>query len=126
MDKNRIKVSINGVEYVLKTTEGDEYVQRVAMMVDKNMKDVANSNSKLSTAMIGVLTSINLADRCIKAEDELASIKANYSAASKELGSLREVRDENDIKLDLLKEEIQRLRIELAKKDTELKNYIAQ
>ena len=126
MDKNRIKVSINGVEYVLKTTEGDEYVQRVAMMVDKNMKDVANSNSKLSTAMIGVLTSINLADRCIKAEDELASLKANYSAANKELGSLREVRDENDIKPDLLKEEIQRLRIELAKKDTELKNYIAQ
>lgn len=126
MDKNRIKVSINGVEYILKSSEDEEYVQRVAILVDKNMREAAQSNSKLSTAMIGVLTAINFADRCIKAETELETVKSSYDAADKELHILRESKEETDIKLELLKEEIQRLKIEIVKKDTELKNYTAK
>lgn len=122
MDKNRVKVSINGVDYTLRTTENDEYVQRVAITVDKNMRDIADSNSKLSTAMIGVLTSINLADRCIKAEDELKVTSESFKTVSVELEQLKEKYEESELRLDLLKEEIQRLKIELAKKDTELKN----
>lgn len=124
MEKNRVKVIINDVEYTLRTTENDEYVQRVALTVDKNMKDIAHSNSKLSTAMIGVLTSINLADRCIKAEDELKITSESFKTANSELERFKEKYEESELRLDLLKEEIQRLKIDLAKKDTELKNAL--
>ena len=123
MDKNRIKVSINGVEYVLKTTENDEYVQRVAVAVDRNMREISKSNSMLSSTMVGVLTSINFADRALKAEDELTQLRVIAKNSVDELELYKEKYEENELKLELLKEEVQKLKIELAKKDTELKNY---
>ena len=75
MEKKRVKVLINGAEYTLVTAEPAEYVQRVAVRVDKTLSEIAFSNKRLSTAMLAMLTSINLADELTKLGDEAEELK---------------------------------------------------
>ncbi len=68
--KNRVSVRIMGQEYKLVSEEPHEYMQSVATYVDEKMMEIAKSNKKLSTAMIAVLTSLNIADENFKLMEE--------------------------------------------------------
>jgi len=65
-DKNRVVVKLLGQEYKLISDEPREYMQRVSNYVDDKMVEIAEGNKKLSTAMIAVLTSLNIADEYFK------------------------------------------------------------
>ena len=65
MEKNKVKVLIDGAEYTLVTAETAEYVQRVAVRVDKKIKDIKRENPQLTNVMIAMLAAINLSDEYI-------------------------------------------------------------
>ena len=46
MEKNKVKVLIKGQEYTLVTAESAEYVQRVAVRVDKTLAAIAEGNRR--------------------------------------------------------------------------------
>ncbi len=74
IDKNRVVVKLLGQEYRLVSDEPREYMQRVSNYVDDKMVEIAEGNKKLSTAMIAVLTSLNIADdyfKLVSERDEL-------------------------------------------------------
>lgn len=64
--KNRVTVRIMGQEYKLVSDEPLDYMQNVAGYVDDKIMEIAKSNKKLSTAMIAVLTALNVADEYFK------------------------------------------------------------
>ena len=76
MDNKRVEVKINNVEYTLVTNETEEYVQRVALQVNKRMAQIQEENKQLSTAMTAVLAAINIADDLLKNEVVLDNIRA--------------------------------------------------
>ena len=89
-DKNKIEVLIGGKVYTLVGIESDEYMQRIALYIDKKMNEIRKNDlsKKLSTNAIAILTSINVADDLFKVkqdcEFELNDI-AEYKARIKEL-----------------------------------------
>lgn len=123
MESRKYEVKINGAEYIIVSNETEEYVQRVALLVNKKMGQLMEANPHLSTAMSAVLTSINLADDYLKNEKVLDNLRVEinqYMDEARESGSELE---EKRLEVEKLKDEIHNLQIEYAKLETELKNY---
>lgn len=81
--KNKIEVFIGGKVYTILGEESEGYMQKVARYIDKKMMDISNTqrSTVLSTTMLCVLTSINVADDYFKLKIEneqlLEEIKNN-------------------------------------------------
>ena len=84
MDKIKTVVKIAGKEYTIVGSESEEYIHRVAIYVDKKMNEIGQ-HINLSTLMQAVLTAINLADVCLKQQDEITQLKADIYSYKKEL-----------------------------------------
>ena len=123
--KNKVEVRIRGKDYTIVGVESEEYIQRIALYVDKKMEKVLASNTKLSTSMAAVLTAINVADEYFKETQQSKALAEQINAYNQELEDatkqLNQYKDENQI----LKDIIQELKIELARKETELEDFIA-
>lgn len=70
--KNKVEVLINGKVYTLIGVESQEYMQHIALYIDKKIEEIAKAESskKLSTTLLSVLTSINVADDLFKMKEE--------------------------------------------------------
>lgn len=73
--RNKVVVKINGQEYSIVGAEAKEYLLKVGSFVDEKMETVAKANKKLSTSMIAVLTSINIADQYFKTRSDLEKLE---------------------------------------------------
>lgn len=120
-DKNKVVVKIAGNEYVLCGTESPEYIQRIALLVDRKLLDITRKNHLLSTSMASVLTALNMADEMIKAQEAYSRSELELKELTKKIQELREdvyrYKQENE----KLKEIQSQLQIELTKRETELK-----
>lgn len=119
-EKNKVDVRIAGKDYTLVGNEPEEYIQRVALYVDKKLNVIMKQNSKLSTSMASVLTAINVADDYFKARE-------NTDSLSEELNKLREevqkLRDENSSLTNenaVLENKNTNYQLQLAKREAEL------
>ncbi len=81
-EKNRLTVKIGDKDYTLVSEESREYMLEVADFVDRQMSAVLKQNSRLSTAMVAVLTALNSADEYCKMkrkEDEYIKTVIEYT-----------------------------------------------
>lgn len=115
MEKNKVKVLIDGAEYTLVTAETAEYVQRVAVRVDKKIKDIKRENPQLTNVMIAMLAAINLSDEYIKLEDATDNLRKQVSDYANSESKLLAALDERSQKAAQLEKEVQNLKIELAR-----------
>lgn len=139
--KNKILIKINGQEYPIVGTEPKEYLLKVGSYVDDQMEEIARGNKRLSTSMIAVLTSINIADQYLKLKDHLDGLQTQVNAPLNELDKVKEelhaanrAIDEKDAEIFKLEErlkylmafkdnhqnEIEDLRVNLNEKETNL------
>jgi cell division protein ZapA len=89
LNKNKTVVKIGGKEYALCSTDSIEYMHRVALYVDQTMEGIKKNSFHLSTSLVAVLASVNIADTLLKAQDELAELKETLSALKEEVRSLQ-------------------------------------
>ncbi len=75
MEKNKVKVLIDGAEYTLVTAEPAEYVQRVAIRVDRKVKEIKREHPELTNSMVAMLVAINLSDEYIKLDDTADNLR---------------------------------------------------
>ncbi|WP_123054332.1 cell division protein ZapA [Clostridium sp. JN-1] len=80
---NVVTVKINGVEYNLKGDEQEEYLHKVAVYVDKKVKNIAESNSKLSTASAAILSAVNIVDDMFKQKKKCELLESKFNDADK-------------------------------------------
>lgn len=97
--KNKVLIKINGQEYPIMGAESKEYLLKVGNYVDEKMEEVAAGNKRLSTSMIAVLTSINIADQYLKLKDAYEKLQGQQEAP---LNELQKVKDEHEKLLQLL------------------------
>ena len=88
--RNKVLIKINGQEYPIAGTESKEYLLKVGSFVDEKMEEVALGNNRLSTSMIAVLTSINIADLYLKQKDEYERVQNQSVAPLSELDKVKE------------------------------------
>lgn len=79
MDKGdmqtRTTVKIRGREYVMKGSESEEYIHKVAIYVDRRMEDIEQVNPNLSTTMLAILTALNVTDELLKERERTGKLE---------------------------------------------------
>ncbi len=120
MEKRKVEVKINNIEYTLVSNEPEEYVQRVAVLVNKRMNQITEGAPPLSTAMKSVLTAINIADDFLKNEEVLENLRNELKGYVDQSKGLATELEAKRLEVEKLREDIHKLQIELAKKETEL------
>ena len=90
--KNKIEVLIGGKVYTIVGDESEEYMQRIALYIDKKMDEVnkAESSKALSTNMVTILTSINVADDLFKTNEECNKLFDNVQELEKDKENLKQ------------------------------------
>ena len=118
--KNRVDVRIAGKDYTLVGVESDEYIQRIAMYIDKKMIEIMRINSKLSTSMAAVLTAVNVADDYVKAHESEHHLKKELKQRQDEIEKLKEENRRLSIENTALSGRGTSLQLELVKREAEL------
>ena len=115
MSTKKSVVRLLGNDYQIESENSDEFIQKIAFYVDKMFTEIAERNSRLSTNMIAVITSLNIAEETLKLQDENKELSAQLSATVDMLSEkdfdLKKVSEENES----LKEQLQNAKIELAR-----------
>lgn len=98
-EKNRVKLKINGSEFVIIADESDEYIQQIAKAVDKRIKELSENDPKLSISMATILAALNYCDELEKerkiTKELLKKADACEAAAKKAIADLEHFSVEN-------------------------------
>ena len=111
--KIRTNVSINGRDYSILSSDSSEYIQKIAIELDKRIAELAGAYFNLSSADVATLAALNAMDESIKAREELEKVAGDIE-------SLREALRNTQLKLhqhyqaehERLQKENERLRAE--------------
>ncbi|SHK12814.1 cell division protein ZapA [Paramaledivibacter caminithermalis] len=108
-NKNRVIVKILGQEYTMVSDEPREYMQKVANYVDDKMVEIAEKNKKFSTAMVAVLTALNIGDEYFKLADDYHKIKGEHGKPVEELEKAKELLSLSSMKMEKMEKEYEGL-----------------
>lgn len=109
--ENQTKVLIGGQVYTLGSGESEEYMQRVALYLNKKMDDLKNASDmkRMNSRMQSILLAINIVDDLFKVKKHLEEEKkrvAHLSNENKKIQrELEKARQELDEYLKLLNAE---------------------
>lgn len=121
--RSRTKVRIGKVDYIISSTDSDEYVIKVAHYVDKKLDELTRADKRLSTAMAAILTAVNVADELFKVKEDGETLRGQLLQYADEAGSLRALNQKLQAENKRLAEENRNLQIQNARLDGELKKY---
>ncbi|KKC29439.1 cell division protein ZapA [Caldanaerobacter subterraneus] len=85
MELNRVSVTINGNEYILKSDYPEEHVIKLANYVDNVIKELMQSHKNLSQVQLFLLASLNIADELFMSKEENNAIKKELLSLKTEL-----------------------------------------
>ncbi|KPU46377.1 cell division protein ZapA [Oxobacter pfennigii] len=143
MEKNKVTVTINGSEYIIRGEESDEEMRVIAAYVDSKIKELSSHNIKLNPTFASVLSALNIANELFqlrkqydelkgKVEDplkQLTSLKTEHGVLVEENSKLTESTalfskeiEKKDAELSALNEKYEKLYKEYAIKNEELSN----
>ena len=86
--KTRVKVQIAGEDYTIVAAESEEYIRRVASLVDARINAILSA-SRIPLGDAAVLAACNLADEQIRAAETAENLRAQIKAYSDEISRLR-------------------------------------
>lgn len=118
---NKVTVRIAGCEYVIRGKESPEYMQRIALYVDRKILEITRKNHLLSTSMAAVLSSINMADEVVRLKEQQEKMHEELDELRKNNKQLKEESSRLSNENNKVKERESQLKIELTRREAELK-----
>jgi cell division protein ZapA len=79
VDKNRIKIQIQGETFTVKGSLDPAYASRLAGHVDKKLQQIREQQPNLNPVKMLMLACLNLADEVFKLQDELSEMEALFN-----------------------------------------------
>lgn len=119
--RNTTVVRINNAEYRIVSSADEEYVRHVAFYVDKKMRELILRDKRLSTSMAAVLTSVNIADEYMQAQEDNEKLRAQLLKYAEEAGASKLSLDKLNAEVARLRAENQALKMNVVKLETEIK-----
>ncbi|MEG2353814.1 MAG: cell division protein ZapA [Clostridium sp.] len=110
---NRITVIIDDVEYNLKGNEDEGYLHRVALYVDKRIRNIKSKNEKLSISSASVLTAVNIADDMLKSQEVYTELLNSYKLLEEQQSDIKKQRDSLKSYVEELESKNQQLNLKL-------------
>ena len=86
--KNKTVIKLLGQEYTVVSEASEEHMQRVGFYVDGKFKEVSTRNGLLNTAMISVLSAINVAEDFLTVSDTNLELAKKNKIANEEIERL--------------------------------------
>jgi len=117
--KNKLTVIIDGKEYKLVSDGSEEYIQKIALCVDNKMRDISSvdTNKRYSTAMLAMLTSLNIAEDYLKTKnqldttlEELIKMEDKLNTAQNNLDDAKHQLETSEMEASELKQQIIKLK----------------
>ena len=105
MEKNKVKVTIAGVDYALTTEETPEYTTMLAAEIDEKMKELRAANPFISTNQAAVLIALDYANSAKKAEQSADNLRAQIKDYLEDASQSKSERDFYKREIDRLKTE---------------------
>ncbi|TFH02265.1 MAG: cell division protein ZapA [Calditrichales bacterium] len=68
MPTNQLRVNIFGAEYVLKATENQDEIIKIAAYVDQKMKEIDRTQNLNSNMKLAILAALNIAEELFHAQ----------------------------------------------------------
>jgi len=124
MEKRKVNIRIQGKDYVIVSSDTEEYIRQVSFLVEKKTGEVAMAAPHLSTAMNAVLVALNLADDYIKSEKSCDNLRQQVADYLEETTRLNIENKDLNAEVSMLKEEVRRLELEQAKQEGELRRGV--
>ena len=142
--KKKIDVIIDGRNFTVVGSDNEDYIRELARYVDRNIKDLATKNHRLSPVMTATLAAFNIADELFSVNKDHKELEKRakeplekYEITKKEIETanikIKELEqrnlDYNDemIKIKISKEDlfsdINRLKEDVKKKDEAIDQY---
>jgi len=92
MEKNRVEVVIDGQIITLVSEEKEEYMQKVALYIDKKLGEIksSKSNKPVSEHLRTLLISANIADDYFKSIEQRRVLEDTHEAYVNEMGLMQE------------------------------------
>lgn len=129
--KNYTQVIIGGKVFTLSGYESEEYLQRVSTYLNHKIAECASVEGyrRQSAEMRNTLLALNIADDYFKAKRQGSVLEQDMEQKSKEMYDLKHELISTQIKcegleqeLERLKDENQKLQMQIVKLDVEMKN----
>lgn len=129
--KNCAEVLIGGKVFTLSGYESEEYLQRVSSYLNHKMSECASMDGyrRQSAEMRSTLLALNIADDYFKAKRQGSILEQDVEQKNKEMYDLKHELISNQIKCESLEQEVARLReenqklqMQVVKLDVEMKN----
>jgi len=117
VELNRVSVTINGNEYILKSDYPEEHVIKLANYVDNVIKELMQSHKNLSQLQLFLLASLNIADELFMSKEENNAIK-------KELLSLKTELEEKNRRIKELEQELENTVNKLLETEEEFRQFL--
>ena len=86
--QNRVTVTVGGLKYTLLTTEGEDYVHRVAAYVNEKLKETVRAGG-ISQMDSAILTAINIADDRFKEQEASENLRRQIKELLEESSRLK-------------------------------------
>ena len=118
--RNKIQIKICGTEYTLAGREPKEYLQKIALYIDKKMSEISKHNGKLSNTMVSVLAAVNTADNYFKTQESEKALESKLKDTYAEIDRLNEEVKRLSLENSSLREKVNQLEDELLISELEL------
>lgn len=108
MSKNRVEVVIGGNIFALQSDESEEHMQRVAKVMNDKLAEIQATYDKthVGQSKINTLLTLNLADECVKRQENLEAYTTSLEELKAENEKLKEKVKELNLQLTQTKEQL--------------------
>lgn len=110
MSVTKVKLSICGSNYVVSTTDSEEYVQKLAERLDEDMSELMAQNASASVTASAIITALSYLDEISKNAFNAQTMREQMKEYLEDAAKARMAEEEARRELEKLQVELSRLK----------------
>ncbi len=123
MDKKKVRIVICSTEYTVLTEDSPEYLQSLALELDKTLRSLVEGGRRISMTQASVLLALQYLDEKKKAEQSTDNIRSQLKSYLQDAAKARMEADDAKRENERLKREIEVLKARLDERNSKKEKY---
>lgn len=107
---NKIKLTINGLEYCVVSEDSSEYIRALGEELSDRLSEITSANGFMSASQAATYIALDLLDDCKKTREKLSAAEQSVREAKEEATRANLATREAEREIERLNEELLRIR----------------